>query len=610
MKNIYISWHYTTHGMAYLKHILSAFYVGNIQIKKKIDGKRINQIDMNTVFSSKEEVKEMFLFDKVYQLCVKEEVIQKITDRRYKYRKNMYEKDMEVEKTEMQEIWKDVIDCEMATMDEEFDYVLDKYGEEKLALFKSQVWRDIQHYNIDEQIKWWSNESNAKDYYDENTLENVWFDKIDNLRDEKQIAKEIYFWFQTIVKKHGYDSQYIINVSLGSNETQVAWFILAESGIFPPNTRFIKTYDDKSDSTDNRFKLFDVLEVPLEILSDIKSSLSVYKNSHSDLRRLAHLKMQTYLKQGFAILILGERGTGKSRLVSEFKSESANKNRIKEINCASLDDDTKAESELFGYKRGAFTGATIDKTGLFHEARGGLLFFDEVHHLSKTVQGKLMKALQTDSENKFRFRRMGSTEEETVSFIAIFASNLPNQELKKVLLPDFYDRIAQLIIELPPLRKTPKDREEDWKSIWDQLQFLDRPLPQESKLMTWLKEQPLYGNYRDLQKIAIYYKSFLELPKEAQKLENCTGAFEFAKTQFEKYYNTTQSSQFENEQLADLFDSTILSDTSSTKKAKLFLSRYKKSLVDWLEKEYPNKKVHDLLGMSRRSYYNWIEEEG
>ena len=218
-----------------------------------------------------------------------------------------------------------------------------------------------------------------------------------------------------------------------------------------------------------------------------------------------------------------------------------------------------------------------------------------------------MKALQTDSNNNFKFRRLGGMEEEETKFIAVFASNLPLDELKNALLPDFYDRIAQLIIELPPLRHTPEDREKDWETVWQQLKFdtLGFSVPREKELINWIKEQMLYGNYRDLQKIAIYYKSFLELPDEAKKLEKCYSAFEFASKQYNKYYSTKNTNA--DPILNYLFDDIVIQKGSNLNPVhKTLTNRYKNALLKYLEKEYTSQKSQKLLGFkSNKSTYNW-----
>lgn len=599
-KTVYISWHYTTHGIAYFKHILSAFYTGRVSVKSPhIEVHNIEQTLMNEVFETSGQ--KGFLFDKAYYLYVSEATIQKLTDRRFKYRSQMYERDEEVEKTKMQELWKAVIDQQLPSIQKELAFVKKEFGMTRQRKFEQQLWRDMQHYTIDEQLWWWKEKSNARKYYDRNRFEAICLDKIQNLRNEQAIAKELIEVLNQIVRKHPKNTQFIINVSLGTNETQVVWFLLTEAGLLPPNTRFIKTYDDKSDGTNKRFKKFSIIEVPKTILSDVKYALRIYENPHSNSRKLAALKMQTYRRQGFAILILGERGTGKSRLVEEIE---AGGQKVCYANCAAFDEDSKAESELFGYKRGAFTGADKDHWGLFYEAKNGVLFFDEVHHLSKRVQGKLMKALQTDAQNKFRFRPLGDTKEAITNFTAMFASNLPLEELKKSLLPDFFDRISQLIIELPPLRQTPEEIEKDWEIVWKQLRF-KIPVPKEKELLAWLKLQPLYGNYRDLQKIAIYYKSFLELPEEAKAIEGAEDAFDFAKKQFLKYYNTGQ--RLEKHPLLDylLADDILFNAKNEDAVGQKLVKRFQRLLVEWVEHEMPNKKAHKLLKIAEKTFYNW-----
>ena len=125
------------------------------------------------------------------------------------------------------------------------------------------------------------------------------------------------------------------------------------------------------------------------------------------------------------------------------------------------------------YTKGAFTGAYSDKKGLLEEANGCVLFLDEIHHLSKMVQAKLMKALQTDKDNNMSIRRIGSNKETKIKCRLVFATNRTINELKKELLPDFYDRIVQHVVNIPPLRDTVEDRIQDWESIWENLHFLE-----------------------------------------------------------------------------------------------------------------------------------------
>jgi len=212
----------------------------------------------------------------------------------------------------------------------------------------------------------------------------------------------------------------------------------------------------------------------------------------------------------FSILILGERGTGKTRHLTNY-AESSGKKLVK-ANAASFSDDSLAESELFGYEKGSFTGASKKKDGLFTEAHGGILFIDEVHNLSKRVQQKLMTALQTagsgEHKGKFSFRRLGSTKVEYVEFRPVFASNLSLGDLRAALLPDFYDRISQFVVEFPSLRTSGLDIYTEFSAVWKNMKFkasnkASNEVPNVKELKKWLKNAPLDGNYRALEILAI-----------------------------------------------------------------------------------------------------------
>jgi transcriptional regulator with AAA-type ATPase domain len=276
---------------------------------------------------------------------------------------------------------------------------------------------------------------------------------------------------------------------------------------------------------------------------------------------------------------LGERGVGKSRLVKDIagqKKKGENAINVVYANCASFDDDNKAESELFGYVKGAFTGANKDKKGLFCEADEGILFLDEVHHLSKLVQAKLMTALQTDNEGKFKIRSLGSPRHTDIKCLVIFASNKTIEELRNPetgLLPDFYDRISQFIIEIPPLRETQADREDDWKNSWKHL-FKHEFTHNDQKLIDWLKSELLPGNFRDLEKIALAYKAFLDFNEDIKKELSEKTAHEYARAQYKKYHGAHTPSQLPHYPI-DL-----------SKPPKVLQSEFEKMLTELIIKKY------------------------
>jgi Nif-specific regulatory protein len=154
------------------------------------------------------------------------------------------------------------------------------------------------------------------------------------------------------------------------------------------------------------------------------------------------------------ILIQGESGTGKDLIARAIHSNSPRKDRrFVSENCAAIPD-TLLESELFGYKKGAFTGANREKIGLFEVADGGTLFLDEIGDMSQDMQKKLLRVLQ---EGEFRPVGGGSTVKVNVRLIS--ASNRDLRELiqKGVFREDLYYRINVIAIHMPALRERRED---------------------------------------------------------------------------------------------------------------------------------------------------------
>jgi transcriptional regulator with AAA-type ATPase domain len=494
---------------------------------------KLEQEELNSTFDNPK--RNSFVFDEIIYLTAPQEAFDKLSSRRFGHKKTILDDELVI-KEGLKDLFEQIISNDEICYDleAELSYVK-KHHPKKLKLFEQTVWRNIHHYPIEQQIKWLKEYSNFRNVYDGKFK--VVELKVNDLRDEKQISNEVRGWSRQYFSEQK-NYQPIINVSLGSNETQVVWHILAEAGQLPENTRFIKTYDDKSDTPEKRFKKFSIQEIPTNLISSIGAEFKIYSETKSPSRELVNKKMETFLKSGFSILLIGERGIGKSKIASEAKNSFDKKNPFIEANCASFDEDSKAEAELFGYEKGAFTGANAVKKGLLEEANGGILFLDEIHHLSKLVQAKLMKALQTDENNKMSIRRMGSNKEIKVECRLIFATNKSISELREVLLPDFYDRIVQHVILIPPLRDTPEDREKDWENVWKGLKFRGNPeVPKEDNLVNWLRQLALYGNYRDLQKIAMYYNAYKEFDAETKKLLAEKSAFQYAKNEFEKYHS-------------------------------------------------------------------------
>jgi DNA-binding NtrC family response regulator len=155
-----------------------------------------------------------------------------------------------------------------------------------------------------------------------------------------------------------------------------------------------------------------------------------------------------------AILITGESGSGKEVIADLIHSLSSRaKNRIIKVNCAALPREL-IESELFGSKKGAFTGATADREGLFRQAEGGTLFLDEISEMPIDTQSKLLRVLQ-DQE----VRPVGSTTSYKTNCRIIAATNRKPEEAIKdgKLREDLFYRISAISVYLPPLRERRDD---------------------------------------------------------------------------------------------------------------------------------------------------------
>lgn len=154
------------------------------------------------------------------------------------------------------------------------------------------------------------------------------------------------------------------------------------------------------------------------------------------------------------VLIYGETGTGKglvARMLHQQSSRAAHE--FVDVNCAAIPDNL-LESELFGYERGAFTGATAKKTGLIETANQGSIFLDEIREMDLVLQAKLLSLLDTQ-----RFRRVGAVQPIDVDVRFITATN-------KILLAevdggrfreDLYYRLQVIAINIPPLRERDDD---------------------------------------------------------------------------------------------------------------------------------------------------------
>jgi two-component system NtrC family response regulator len=154
-----------------------------------------------------------------------------------------------------------------------------------------------------------------------------------------------------------------------------------------------------------------------------------------------------------SVLILGETGTGKEMLARAIHAAGSRARMpFVALNSGALPHDL-VESELFGFRKGAFTGAHTDAPGLFSAASGGTVFLDELGEMPKDVQVKLLRVLQ-----EREVRPVGGTRTVHIDVRVVAATNRTLTELRSTLLrEDLYFRIATILLEVPPLRARPED---------------------------------------------------------------------------------------------------------------------------------------------------------
>ena len=211
---------------------------------------------------------------------------------------------------------------------------------------------------------------------------------------------------------------------------------------------------------------------------------------------------------GTNVIIYGESGTGKevvARTIHDL-SKRAEKNFIA-VNCGAVPE-TLAESEFFGYRKGAFTGANSDREGYLDRADGGTLFLDEIGEISLAMQVKLLRVLEGNG-----FCPVGGRETRKPDVRIIGATSRDMEELVRVgrIRRDFFYRIHVIPVQLPPLR----DRGEDLRPLTDH--FIRKFSPNPSKIEVpdevyqQLEQYPWPGNVRELQNVIQRYLTLGEL---------------------------------------------------------------------------------------------------
>jgi two-component system response regulator PilR (NtrC family) len=253
----------------------------------------------------------------------------------------------------------------------------------------------------------------------------------------------------------------------------------------------------------NLDELKQLVQKALEQKRSISLSTTVYYSniitrSPSMIRILENLPKIAATKAN--VLIMGESGTGKELIARAIHNLSPRKDKpFVTVNCGGIPE-TLLESELFGYKKGAFTGATSDRIGLFQSADKGTIFLDEIGELSPLLQVKLLRVVEEKS-----IKPLGSTQEIKIDVRIISATNrdLEKEVIEGRFREDLYFRLNVIPIRIPPLR----ERKEDIPILAEYFlrkysKELGKDVRQISSLaLSLLMEYDFPGNVRELENI-------------------------------------------------------------------------------------------------------------
>jgi PAS domain S-box-containing protein len=284
------------------------------------------------------------------------------------------------------------------------------------------------------------------------------------------------------------------------------------------------------------------------------------------------------------VLILGESGVGKTKLAEIIHGASCrSKHPFISINCGSIPENL-LESELFGYVKGAFTGASVKgKTGLFEAASGGTIVLDEIGDLSLNLQVKLLQAI----EEKHIFK-IGSTTPIDIDarIIATTNQNLRNMVSKNEFRKDLYFRLSVIPVVIPPLRERQDEIPLFSKYFFDQFnrQYGTHKFPS-PEVIERLSQYEFPGNVRELrnliERLAIMSRSDYVSSEHLKYIP-------FESEQNLKVFELKKNSTLQN--LLDRFEKTIISKV--------------------LEQEYSHKETSKRLGISSATLWRKMNKYG
>lgn len=300
------------------------------------------------------------------------------------------------------------------------------------------------------------------------------------------------------------DEKIDIFISPGTPAMQSAWYILQMTQGRARRLLQLRKKDGKQEELVEAHVQASQFPI-MAILSTQKADQPI---DHGDffiaesIRPTYELAYQAASAHGVPVLIKGETGTGKEHLARTIHEQSARKDRdFKAINCGALTESI-LESQLFGYEKGAFTGAQKPMKGIFQSASGGTVFLDEIAELSPKTQTALLRVLQSGEVWPLMASKPIKVD---IRIVAASHRDLYQCCLDKTFRWDLYYRLAVIELELPPLAQwTRADRNELLKRIAareaSQMKA-PQPLTLEARAREAILDYPFPGNIREMENL-------------------------------------------------------------------------------------------------------------
>jgi DNA-binding NtrC family response regulator len=332
----------------------------------------------------------------------------------------------------------------------------------------------------------------------------------------------IYDWLRTLLprlRRQFRGRELVVHLSPGTAAMHTVWVLMAETGFIEAPYTAVQSFraDERkgrpavvplSLGVDTFFKRWQetrpatAAEHDNGVLWDPRQFRSPRLRAlYDDARRVARLKVP--------VLILGERGTGKTTLASWIRFRSPFRRPELDtawpaVPCGQYTPETM-RAELFGYVAGAFTDAKKDRAGLLERANSDTLFLDEIGDVSRDLQRLLIKVLEEGV-----YQPLGSVEVKRTDLRLLTATNLPPDALRERIDADFLDRIRAFTLTVPPLREVPEELDWLWPTVLEEAatragahgRYARLTPAQNAHFLLALRAHPLPGNVRELFRVA------------------------------------------------------------------------------------------------------------